>query len=279
MGNPRFISVQSCWVAPGSPEQVMGALRSWNPTSHPELKVLIHVNGSDFGRLRNVPDSPAVRALVDATQKQSTELQVSKEESSRYSATGPVQGTGAMPPIVGVFWTTVLSNRAKAFSSGGSASQPPYDHSGQNVRPSDELSGMLSQQAKIRKQFAPLLDNSGIGRGAGGKPEQYWELLEVDNKGVLTLGASYSRSGGGAFQSADVLYYASGGYYAGLTLHEMWPVEVGGKASTLVWRGDMISSAELAGLAGVERLGSESAMMKDVARAIRLFRRDTGGGQ
>jgi hypothetical protein len=58
----------------------------------------------------------------------------------------------------------------------------------------------------------------------------------------------------------------------------MWPVSVDGKASTLVWRGDMISSASLASLHGVERLGSESAMMKDISKAITLFRRDTAGG-
>jgi hypothetical protein len=58
----------------------------------------------------------------------------------------------------------------------------------------------------------------------------------------------------------------------------MWPVTVDGKASTLVWRGDMISSASLASLHGVERLGSESAMMKDISKAITLFRHDTARG-
>jgi hypothetical protein len=38
----------------------------------------------------------------------------------------------------------------------------------------------------------------------------------------------------------------------------------------------MISSASLSDLHGVERLGSESAMMKDVARAITLFRKNMG---
>ena len=135
-----------------------------------------------------------------------------------------------------------------------------------------ELSNVvLRQQEKIRKQFASLL---------GGKPEQYWELVEIEEKGVLSLGASYSRAtSGGGFQAADVLYYASGGYYAGVTLYQMWPVTVDGKPSTLVWRGDLISSPELAGLRGVERLGSESSMIKDVSKSIRAFRRDTGGSR
>jgi hypothetical protein len=82
--------------------------------------------------------------------------------------------------------------------------------------------------------------------------------------------------GAGAQQAADLLYYASGGYYVALTLYQLWPVTADGKASTLVWRGDMISSASLAELHGVERLGSESAMMKDISKAIALFRKDTG---
>jgi hypothetical protein len=55
-------------------------------------------------------------------------------------------------------------------------------------------------------------------------------------------------------------------------------VTVDGKPSTLVWRGDLISSASLASLHGVERLGSESAMMKDISRAITSFRHDVSGG-
>jgi hypothetical protein len=108
----------------------------------------------------------------------------------------------------------------------------------------------------------------------------YWELLDVDDQGVVTLGASYNRGGaGGTYQAADVLYYASGGYYVALTLYQLWPVTVDGKPSTLVWRGDMISAASLGTLHGVERLGSESVMMKNITKAVTLFRRDTSGGR
>src|SRR4026207_282979 len=82
-------------------------------------------------------------------------------------------------------------------------------------------------------------------------------------RGVVPRGASSSRSGaGGTYQAADVLYYASGGYYVALTLHQLWPVTVEGKPSTLVWRGDMISSAELGSVRGVGRLGAGSVMME-----------------
>ena len=143
------------------------------------------------------------------------------------------------------------------------------------------MNGLLKQQEKIRHQFSSLLGATGIGRGGGSlSPELYWELLDVDDQGVVTLGASYNRAGaGGTYQAADVLYYASGGYYVALTLYQIWPVNVEGRASTLVWRGDMISAASLASLHGVERLASESAMMKDILKAVTLFRRDTSGGR
>ena len=171
------------------------------------------------------------------------------------------------------FWSDLLANRARLFMSGGTAAQPPYDHAA-SIRPNDEFKTLLKNQGKIQKQFSDFLGGTGIGRGAGSSPaENYFELLNVDDQGVVTLGASYSRGGSGGAQTADVLYYASGGYYVALTLHQMWPVTVDGKPSTLIWRGDMISSAALESLHGVERLASEGAMVKDISKSIALFRR------
>jgi hypothetical protein len=285
MGNPRFLSVQSCYVSPGSPAQQIEALRRWDPTKHRELKVFLHSDlpasptGANFSKLQNAPDNSSVRSLVSATQKLSPELQISKDEAKKFSPAGG--GGGAMPAAVAKFWSDILAARTHSFSSGGTSAEPPYDHGSQTIRAGDELNSLLKQQEKIRHQFSSLLGATGIGRGAGSlNPELYWELLDVDDQGVVTLGASYNRGGaGGTYQAADVLYYASGGYYVALTLYQMWPVNVEGKASTLVWRGDMISAASLASLHGVERLASESAMMKDILKAITLFRRDTSGGR
>jgi len=280
----RLLSVQSCYVVPGSPARQIEALRRWDPTKHRELKVFLHSDlpvtpaAANFAKLKNAPDNGPVNALVSNTQKLSTDLQISRDEAKKFSASA--SGGGAMPASVAAFWTDVLVARAKSFISGGTSAEPSYDHSGETIRVSEELNGLLKQQGKIRRQFSGFLGETGIGRGAGALTlELYWELLDVDDQGVLTLGASYNRPGtGGTHQASDVLYYASGGYYVALTLYQMWPVTVDGKASTLVWRGDMISSASLASLHGVERLGSESAMMKDISKAITLFRRDTAGG-
>ena len=284
MKNSRFLGVQSCYVAPGSPAQQMEALRRWNPSKYRELKVFLHSDlpsnpgPANFEKLKNAPDNASVRSFVAATEKLSPDLQISKDEAKRFSAAAG-GGGGVMPAGVVAFWSDVLTGRTKSFVSGGMATQAPYDHAGSAIRASDEVNGLLREQGKIRQQFSGLLGATGIGRGAGSLPaELYWELLDANDHGVVTLGASYYRGGaGGTYQAADVLYYASGGYYVALTLHQLWPVTVDGKPSTLVWRGDMISSSELGSLRGVERLGSESVMMKNITKAVTLFRRQTGG--
>jgi hypothetical protein len=275
----RYLSVQSCYVVPGSPARQLEALKRWNPTKYRELKVFLHddlpssPSPANFSKLKSAPNNSQVSTLISATQKLSRDLQISREEEKKFS--GSNGGGGAMPDAVVNFWSDLLANRAKLFVSGGTPAQPPYDHAA-NVRPNDEIKSLLKQQGKIQKHFADFLGNTGIGHAPGSvSPELYWELLDVDDQGVLTLGASYNR-GGETIQVADVLYYGSGGYYVALTLQQMWPVNVSGKASTLVWRGDMISSAALESLHGVERLASEGQMVKDISKAIAIFRREAG---
>jgi hypothetical protein len=281
MSNARYLSVQSCYVASGSPAQQVQAQKKWNPSKYRDLKISLYAelpsapSPEDFSRLQKAGDGGAVRSLVAATEKMSSDMQISREEAKKFSP-GESKGGGAVPAAVANFWGEILSERARSIVTGGTSAQPPYDHTGENVRPGDELNGLLKQQDKVRRRFSSFLGETGIGRGAGPlHPDLYWELLEVDNQGVLTLGATYGRAGsGGTHQVADVLYYASGGYYVALTLFQMWPVTVEGKPCTLVWRGDLISSAGLSSLRGVEKLASESVMVKDISKAIAIFRRE-----
>src|SRR4029450_3418788 len=154
MGNPRFLSTQSCFVSTGSPAQQIEALRKWNPTQHRELKVFLHSDlpanptAANFSKLQNAPDNSSVRSLVSATQKLSPELQISKEEAKKFSSASG--GGGAMPAAVAKFWSDVMAARTHSFSSGGTSAQPPYDHGGQTIRAGDELNGLLKQQEKIR---------------------------------------------------------------------------------------------------------------------------------
>jgi hypothetical protein len=256
-------------------------MSSWNPARHSDLRVYLYSSSAtDFSRLASAPDNAAVRYLATATAQRSPDLQLSAAEVNMLPAGGGGAEAG-MSPALAAAWGKILGARASAFASGGSASQPPYENASPAVRPNEELSGLLRGYDKIRQQFSGLLSATGIGRGAGSiKPNMYWELVDADGKGVVALGAQYSRPGAnGAIQTASANYYASGGYFARITLHQLWPVQVEGRDSTLVWRGDFVSSAGVAGTRGIERMGAESVMIKDVGRAVAAFRADVGGGR
>jgi hypothetical protein len=274
MNTARYLSTQSCFVIPKPPAHVIAAMKRFDPTAHRELKVYLHSDlpgspsTSGFSKLNNPPNNSAVKALVTATEKMSPELQLSRSEAQKYSPGQPVF----------TFWINLLVKRAQDFASGGAAAEAPYDHTGNAIRPGQEFSGLVRQQGKVNRQFGGFLGSTGFIGGKGSfKPDLYWELLEVEDEGVLTLGASYDRSiSGGGAQIADGLYYASGGYNVALTLFQLWPVEIGGRASTLVWRGDFISANSLGELHGIERLASESAMRKDILKAATIFQRESG---
>src|SRR4051812_38598124 len=142
-----FISAQSCFVVAGVPARVSEALRQWNPARHSELKVLIHSDlpsspsAANFSRLSSAPNNSAVQSLVSATQKLSSDLQISKEEEKKFAN---LSGSTMAGPIAAA-WAEVLSARARS----GRSSQPPYDHTGQNVRPSEELNALLGANDKV----------------------------------------------------------------------------------------------------------------------------------
>ena len=279
----RDLSVQSCYVVPGPPAKALASLEQWDASRHRELQIYVHGDlpaaptAANFSKLSGAPENGSVKALVVLTQKASTELQLSKDEAKRLG-TAAGESKGAMPEPVQSFWAGVLAARAQGFASGGAARQPGYDFTGQDIRPGEELAGLLRQQPKVRQQFAGFLGENGVLGGKGSlKKDLYFELIDVDDQGALTLGSFSSKPAGGGFQAADVTYYASNGYYAGITLYQMWPVDVAGQPSTLVWRGDMISAASLASLHGIERTASESAMMKDITKAVRLLKGDMAG--
>jgi len=101
MSNPRFLSVQSVYVMPGSPAQHLEAIRNWNPTEHHEPKVYLHgdLPGSPseaaFAKLKSAPDNAPVRALTNATAKMANELQLSREEAAKWKGgNGALSGAG-----------------------------------------------------------------------------------------------------------------------------------------------------------------------------------------
>ncbi len=273
MSTARYLSVQSCFVIPNPPASVIDAMKRFDPTTHRELKVYLHTDlpaapaAANFSKLNHPPDNSAVKALGAATAKMSPELQISRAEAQKYSAGQPVFA----------FWIDLLTKRAQDFVAGGAAREAPYDHTSDPVQPGQELATLVRQQGRVDRQFGSFLGQTGLIGGKGAlKPELYWELLAVEDDGVLTLGASCHRpTAGGGAQIAEGLYYASGGYNVSLTLYQLWPVAIAGRASTLVWRGDFTSAKSLGELHGIERLASEGAMRKDILKAVTAFQRDS----
>src|SRR5438874_9359089 len=106
----------------------MEALRRWNPKKYRELKVFLHSDQSsnpgpaNFEKLKNAPDNASVRSFVTATQKLSSDLQISKEEAKRFSAAAG-GGGGVIPPAVVAFWTDVMTARTRNFVSSGMAAE------------------------------------------------------------------------------------------------------------------------------------------------------------
>jgi hypothetical protein len=245
--------------------------RMWDPGRHSELKVYVHHDFSTHPTLADfsqpLPGNSAVRRLSDATSglPNMGDLQMSKGEADDFKKSGgSVQG----------FWSQLLLHRATAFLQQGLSGLPPYDSSDGSARVSDEISRLLGEQPRVRDAFAPIIAHSPLGGGGGVLP--YWELFDVEGEGAFSLGATSSVQTGDSAQMVDLQYYASGGYYVFLTFYDFLPVTVNGKASTLVWRVDTISSLSLSDLSPFERMGSGAAMMKDIQRIINFFQKDTG---
>ena len=137
-----------------------------------------------FANLQNPPGNYAVKALTAATEKMSPDHQLSRAEAQLWAPGKSVFG----------FWTDLLAKRAQQFARGGARAEAAYDHTSAAVEPSREISGLVRQQGAVNRQFGGFLDATGLLGGEGAlKPDLYWELLEVEDEGVLTLGASYPR--------------------------------------------------------------------------------------
>lgn len=285
MSFPRGLSVESIYVVRKPLQKAAELHVQWNPNKHPELKVFLHTDLSahpgagEFQKLGAAPSNGSVKSFAAATQKLgsgATDLQLSNADVKAFASQSPAAAAGgALSPKAAAFWSGVMLQRTQAFLSGGAARLPAYETGGETVRPADDIARLLKESAKVRGQFAALIDSNAL---TGGKalPWQtaYWEMFDVEGTAAVNLGALFTRSSRDGWQALDGQYYSSGGYYVLLTFYQLWPVKIGGEDCTLAWRGDLISAASLGTLHGVERMGSSTAMVRETKKSIESLLKD-----
>ena len=263
----RDLSVQSLYLVHAPLPKALEMHKQWDATKHPELKVYLHHDLPAKPALADftvgLPSNSAVRELVSATLKlpDAKGLQLSAEEAKSFH--------GSNAQAVRDFWAQLLFHRASLYAGGGVAGQPPYDFDGGGSTPKGEVGRLLTEQPKIHAAFEGIIKERGIST-----PSPYWELFDAGGQANFLLGSAFSTSSGDSAQLLDLEYYATGGFYANVTLYQMWAVTIENKPATLVWRVDCVSSQELSELQGTERIGSAAGLRSEVTRTINLFQQD-----
>ena len=169
-----------------------------------------------------------------------------------------------------------MAERARNFASGGLGSQPSYQT---DVSPATEVAQLLDSNGNVRSHISPIISTTPIGGVGGSSPSLSWQLFDANGQAAVSLDAFYARPVGDGSQTLDLGFYSSHGYYAVVTLEQLWPVQVDGRDATLIWRVDLISSEALGELRGADRLCSGAAMMRDIQKTAKAFLREASAGR
>ena len=168
--------------------------------------------------------------------------------------------------------------RTDSFQRHGLNGVPPYETTGETVLPMKQLRTMLGEELPVANEFWPILQRIGLFGSANGatalEPFYYWSLFDADHHGTVNLGAVYQLKVDDHFQMVDMEYYVSGNYYTSVTLYEIWPIRVGGKSGSLIWRDDFFAAPTLKFTKGTERLAYGAIMLQEIKKEIRYFQDD-----
>jgi hypothetical protein len=288
----RGITAQSLYLINAPLSTVQAKLTSWNPASHPELKVWMHnalpahPTPADFtAGLQGLPDNSSVNYLLNATEKldpANPSLQVDKSEAQLIAS---LRGSGGNARALFVnAWSQILSSRVDRFL-GAQLGAENYIVNGGDVQPLAEIKSLLRSDTKVYQRYHPLLVNTPVYASNKGIPVNlYYESFDVEGGAVLGTGAVFETQANGAPAApaavppgepilvADIEYYLNSGIYISLELHQLSSVNVNGRDETLVWRDDLVSTQNVAYLHGTERLASGMIMLQDVKQAVDAFR-------
>jgi hypothetical protein len=274
----RGVTAQSLYFIAAPPQTVEDKLSTWNPASHSDLQVWLHRSlpphptANDFSGLADLPDNISVNNMISATFSYtagSDSLQLNPAEAQRVIA---AQAQGKSKAAVVAIWSQLLAGRAADYLS-GSLADAQYKSNTALILPLAEARSLLHSDPKIFAEFHPLLAGTPMFNQHKTSPfALYYECFDIENTAALGTGALYHAVSPQTIEHADVEYFVSSGIYTSVELEQLWPVTIGGKAGTLVWRTDMVSTVNVAYLHGTERLASGMLMLQDVKQAIDAFR-------
>jgi hypothetical protein len=281
----RGITSQSLFIIDAAPADVAEKLLTWNPSTHADLKVWMHLSLppqptlADFGGLATLPDNKSVQYQIDATAKldpAKPSLQVSKEEAQLIATVA--QQEKDPKALFAKAWSQIILGRINDFLSGRGGSEYDIMDDGTSLRPLSDVKSLLHSDIKVYGQYQRLLNQTPFKSLAGATGPKmppsnlYCDIFDVEGSAALGTGAIYQGSNGSAIQSMDTEYYTNSGVYVTIELEEMWPIQVGGKSETLVWRDDLVSAPSIAVLHGVDRLGAGMIMLQETMDGVKAFR-------
>lgn len=280
----RGITSQSLFIINAAPADVAHKLVTWNPASHPDLKVWLHKSlppqptVADFAELGSLPDNKSVKFQIDSTANfdpANPSLQVSKEEAQLIVATAAQEKDPKA--LFAKAWSQILLGRITSFLGGHGGSD--YDiATGGDVHPMGDVKSLLHADPKIYGEYQKLLNQTPVKALPSaaatklGPTNLYCDVFDVEGSAAVGTGAIYQAPNGTAIQSVDVEYYNNSGVYATIELEEMWPIAVNGKTETLVWRDDLVSAPNIAYLHGTERMASGMIMLQETKEGVVAFR-------
>jgi len=279
----RGITSQSLFIINAAPADVAKKLCTWDPASHSELKVWLHKELpaqptlNDFAGLGATPDNSSTqfqfKALEDFDPEKPS-VQVSKEEAQLIAGAKAQGGDGKA--LFAKVWPPILLGRIQSFLSGkGSASE---DIGG--VHPLNDVKSLLHSDPKVYGEYQKLLAQTpakALATSSGGHmapTNMYCDLFDVEGSAALGTGAIYQAAFANSIQSFDVEYFTNYGVYATVELEQMWPVTVGGRNETLVWREDLVSAPNVEYLHGTERMASSMIMLQETKQGVDAFRNE-----
>lgn len=278
---------ESCYIVRVTPHDVATGIQTFDPSGG-DSSVVFHnkvqnpIQDSDLAKLNLESPRYGVKRFVSKTQTitpQQNDFFISRAEAAQIQKAVKAGGGPLKPAEVArQAWTEVLKARALEFDNGGLSKLSVYETGGVTVDPVADIKSLLGELPRIGNEFKSLLAETGLDGAGTFKKEAaghlYTEVINYDVQATLELGAVFTRKfPDGRIQMLDCIYFSTGIFYVSVNLYELWPVEVGGKPATLVWRGDLLSTPTLEVTRGVERIAYGKVMMVEIRKSIESFRK------